>query len=209
MIKLTATGPAGVQVDSQTIRVTMTGYKVKTETVSQTGMPTLVYTSTYDGQGRLATRSQAGQVTSYSYSSSSVTMTKPDGSTLVYPLNSEGYAISDGTYYFTYDRLGYVIFKSRPGALDISYSIANGNTATADVVGSTATITYSRESDYDTRDFGLAFLGQRDKNLLHQMRSGNTIYKTCTYQLEAGTGKVLSMTEVANAVTTTTTYTYY
>jgi hypothetical protein len=189
-------------------------------------MDTFVYT--YDSNGRQISNTTDTVVTSYVYASGTVTMNislAGEQLTTVYNTNTAGLATSDtkGNSY-GYNNLGYLPILAYPvtGGYDSThYAIVNGNTDTSiqhqvdAATNNTITTTYTYLSTIDSRNFGLAFLGKQNTNLISsenitQNINGATYTSSYTYTYTFDSqGRVVQQLQSSGSATYTASYTYY
>jgi|GEM_PF-2949665 len=205
--------------------VTVSNVKSTISTSPTGALDTFVYT--YDGNGRQLSNKTDTVVTSYVYASGTVTMNialAGEIFTTIYNTNSAGQAISDtkGNTY-SYDSLGYLTLLAHTisGGYDSTvYTIVNGNVTTSVLrqidaaTNNTVTTTYTYLSTVDSRNYGLAFLGKQNTNLIStenitQVINGATYTSSYTYTYTFDNqGRVVQQLEASGSDTYTTSYTY-
>src|SRR5579862_5920542 len=138
---------------------------------SSTGVTT-VYSFAYDSQNRLIEEQISDGTPTASFSYSTDTVTKTQGTTTtVYALNNAGYAASDnqGNTY-TYDANGYMTNETNPNGSSTVNTITNNNiVSTVQVAaggGTTTTYSFTFAGKPNTLKFGLTFLGAIDADLI-------------------------------------------
>ena len=219
---------AGCQKDKAVSNGSVTVSLVKSQiSTSPTGvMDTFIYT--YDSNGRQLSNKTDTVVTSYVYASGTVTKNialAGEVFTTVYNINNAGLATSDtkGNSY-GYNALGYltILVPITIGGYDSTlYTIVNGNIDSAlqhqvdAATNNTVTTTYTYLSTIDSRNFGLAFLGKQNTNLINtenitQVINGTTYTSSYTYTYTFDTqGRVVQQLKASGSDTYTTSYTYY
>jgi len=201
--------------------------KVKSQILtSTTGVSdTIIYT--YDNAGRQASAQTDTLFTTYTYAANTVTMTYMlNGQSFhtIYATNSGGMATSDSkNFMYTYNAGGYLINYSYTGTglYDSTvYLISTGNVDTSirhqvdSATDNRITTSYTYLTIVDSRDYGRAFLGKQNTNLINtetvtQLINGSTYTINYTYAYSFDNkGRVAQQVQSSGTATYTTTYTY-
>jgi len=185
-------------------------------------------TYTYDSLGRQIMAQIDTVVTTYGYGQGYVlkTITLAGQQFITdYTTNASGLATSDTKgYVYAYDNSGYLISKSYTGAGSfdsITYTISGGNAITSvehqadSATNNVITTNYTYLSTIDSRNFGLAFLGKANTNLIStvaitQTISGSSYTANYTYTYSYDSRGRVSQQVINNgSASYISTYTYY
>jgi hypothetical protein len=201
---------------------------IKSQTVTSTTGTSYTYTYAYDSSGRQIQAQTDTVVTTYTYSPgvvAVVTVLAGERFPTSYVTDAAGLAISDSRgYSYTYDSHGYLtsLSSQTAGSFDSTiYTISGGNTDTTirhqgdPSTSNVITAAYTFLSNADTRDFGLTFTGQPNKNLINtqtitQVINGSIVTASYSYSYSFDSrGRVIQQVQDNGSVSYTTTYVYY